>query len=337
MIPARVTFSLETILAAARSGDWQTVYGQCVRVLDEADTPDAILMECCDKLPEDLGDVLFQIARDAAGDMVADDSEEVDGILKVIETSYTLFAIPIMVLPGTNPSEEEFDVLAACLKAVTGDIVHIVPEIVTAEDFVAASPDALRYAVGAIDFNRSAGHDLDPLEHIVDRTRTEKLRPRISAVILGARIESFPGGTEFIPSNWVGDAPDGAREKLADLLRKHESVLEAADWPMAVGGVLPTLNSRLRLEEVVNAIATIGNELEVLPDVLIYEDPRKEQTFVALSVEGRTLSDSVIDRRGSIMGTGDLAGMLRTFIPDLKETRDATEYTRLVTAAETIN
>lgn len=334
----RGSFDQNEIVRAALAGDWQSVYPQCVTVLDQADQPDSILMDCCDRLPSDIADVFLQVARDAAGDMVADDSTEEEGVLRLVETSYTLFAIPVMVLPHAQPTAEDFDILAACLRAAAnGDHVQIVPEIVAAEDFLAATPDALRYAVGVIDWNRLKGHDLDPLEHIVDRTAQDSARPRLTAVIVGVRIESFVGGTDFIPANWVSDAPDGAFERFRDLLRQHETVFATAEWPMSAGRIMPTLNARLLLENVINEIALIGNELEVLPDVLIYEDAKTERTFVALSVEGHPLSDTVIDRLGSTMETGDLAGMLRTFVPDVRETSDPKEFTRAVMAQATTN
>ena len=106
---------------------------------------------------------------------------------------------------------------------------------------------------------------------------------------------------------------------------------------MSAGRIMPTLNARLLLENVINEIALIGNELEVLPDVLIYEDAKTERTFVALSVEGHPLSDTVIDRLGSTMETGDLAGMLSTFVPDVRETSDPKEFTRAEMAQATTN
>ena len=335
---APATDSIGEVVLAASQEDWKEVYSHCVRILTEAEQPDAVLMECCDKLPNGIADVFLQVARDAAGDMVADDSREEDGSLHVLETSYTLFAIPVMLLPHVKPTSEDFDILAACLRAATGgDDIQIVPEIVSAEDFLEATPDALRYAVGAIDWNRTFGHDLDPLEHIVDRSASPDFRPRLCSVVVGARIEKFVGGTDFIPANWVGDAPDAASAHFSSLLKQHESVFATAEWPMSAGRCMPTLTSRLRLEDVVNEIALIGNELEVLPDVLIYEDQKTDLTFIALSVDGHPLSDTVIDRRGSTMDPGDMAGMLRTFVPDVEETKDPARFTNALVKDSTVN
>ncbi|NTF17900.1 hypothetical protein G6L37_05755 [Agrobacterium rubi] len=335
---SRNSFNPEDIVAAARAQDWQAVYSHCTRVLDDADQPDAIFTDCCEKLPNDIADVFLQVARDAAGDMVTDDSEDTEGVLKVIETSYTLFAIPVMVLPHAKPTADDFDILAACLRAAAdGDDIHIVPEVVATEDFLAATPDALRYAIGVIDWNRLKGHDLDPLEHIVDRSVAERPAPRLSSVIVGARVETFVGGTDFIPANWVSDATEGRQERFRDLLKIHDSVFASAEWPMSAGRILPTLTTRLGLEEVINEIASIGNELEILPDVLVYEDLATERTFIALSVEGHPLSDTVIDRRGSTMDSGDMAGMLRTFVPDVAETDDPKLFTRAIMTRSVIN
>jgi hypothetical protein len=333
------SFSTDLLLQAALGGDWCEVYAQSVRVLDQSDDPDAIFMECCDRLANDLADVFLQVARDAAGDLTADDSVGEGAETQLIDTGYTLFAIPVLVLPTSKPSAEDFDILAACLRGATGgDDVFIVPEVVSAEDFLVATPDALRFAVSTIDWNRTFGHDLDALEHIVDRDEKKpETLPRLSSVIIGARIETFVGGTEFVPANWVSDCPDDIYERFRNLLKEHGCAFATAERPMSAGRIVPTLGTRLKLEDVINEIATIGNELGVLPDVLIYEDDKEGKTFISLSVEGHPLSDTVIDRRGSSIEAGDMAGMLRTFVPDVAETRDARVFTRSVVTDEKLN
>lgn len=333
------SFSSELLLQAALDGDWHEVYAQSVRILDQSDDPDAVFMECSDRLSNEAADIFQQIARDAAGDMMADDSVGEGAALQVIETGYTLFAIPVMILPTSKPTPEDFDILAACLRGATGgDDLFIVPEVVSAEDFLVATPDAIRFAVSSIDWNRTFGHDVDILEHIVDRDEKRKPAiPRLSAVIIGARIETFVGGTEFIPENWVSDCPDDVFERFRNLLKEHGCTFATAERPMSAGRIVPALHTRLKLEDVINEIATIGNELEVLPDVLIYEDEKDSKTFISLSIEGHPLSDTVIDRRGSDIEAGDMAGMLRTFVPDVAETKDARVFTRSVMKNDTVN
>ncbi len=329
---------LEALLEAARGLDWCAVYDRCIRIFDECELPDAVFMECCEKLPEDVADIFLQVSRDAAGDWIADDSIVDGDDVQLVETSYTLFAIPVMSLPHARPTPEDFDILAASLRAAAGgDDIFIIPETVSPEDFLTATPDALRYAVSTLDWNKTFGHELDPLEHVVDRSIPAPTRFRLTEVVVGVRIERFVGGTELIPANWVGECPETLYERFKSLLKKHGCAFSAAGRPMSVGQIMPMLNTRLKLEDVVNEIATISGELHVLPDILIYEDIKTHRTFVALSVDGHPLSDTVIERSGSTMEVGDIAGMLRTFAPHVLETRDATAFTRAVMADTVAN
>jgi hypothetical protein len=329
---------IEALLGSAVAEDWCAVYDRCIRIFDECEMPDAVFMECCEKLPEKFADTFLQVSRDAAGDWIADDSTVEGDDVQLVETSYTLFAIPVMSLPQARPTSDDFDILAASLRAAAGgDDIFVIPETVSAEDFLAATPDALRYAVSTLDWNKTFGHDLDPLEHVVDRSAPASKRFRLTEVIVGVRIERFVGGTKFIPSNWVGDCPDDLYERFNDLLKKHECAFSAAGRPMSGGRIMPILNTRLRLEDVVNEIAEIGNELEILPDVLIYEDRKSDRTFVAMSIEGHPLSDAVIERAGSTMDAGDVAAMLRTFVPDVVETTDPKVFTRSIVADTNVN
>lgn len=329
---------IEALLDAAVAEDWCAVYDRCIRIFDECELPDAVFMECCEKLPEKFADTFLQVARDAAGDWIADDSTVDGDDVQLVETSYTLFAIPVMSLPQARPTSEDFDILAASLRAAAGgDDIFVIPETVSPEDFLAATPDALRYAVSTLDWNMAFGHDLDPLEHVVDRGSPVSEQFRLTEVIVGVRIERFVGGTKFIPSNWVGDCPDDLHDRFQVLLKEHGCAFTAAGRPMSGGRIMPILNARLRLEDVVNEIAVIGNELEILPDVLIYEDEKDSKTFISLSIEGHPLTDTVIDRRGSNIEAGDMAGMLRTFVPDVAETRDARLFTRVIVAGSEVN
>jgi hypothetical protein len=326
------------LLDEAVRQNWCAVYDRCIRIFDESELPDSVFMECCEKLPDGIADMFLQVARDAAGDWIADDSQVDGDDVQLVETSYTLFAIPVMSLPHARPTSEDFDILAASLRAAAGgDDIFVISETVSPEDFLAATPDALRYAVSTIDWNRAFGHDLDPLEHIVDRSATMPKRLRLTEVIVGARIERFVGGTSFIPANWVGDCPDDLYERFKDLLGKHGCAFSAAGRPMSGGQIIPILNTRLKLEDVVNDIATIGNELDILPDVLIYEDVKTDRTFVALSVEGHPLSDAVIERAGSTMDAGDVAAMMRTFMPGVVETQDPKLFTQRVLGEANVN
>lgn len=329
---------LSALLEAAAGQDWCAVYDRCIRIFDECELPDAVFMECCEKLPEEIADIFLQVSRDAAGDWIADDSTVDGDDVQLVETSYTLFAIPVMSLPHARPTPEDFDILAASLRAAAGgDDIFVIPETVSPEDFLAATPDALRYAVSTLDWNRTFGHDLDPLEHVVDRSAPASKQFRLTEVIVGVRIERFVGGTKFIPSNWVGDCPDDLHDRFKALLKNHGCAFSAAGRPMSGGHIMPILNTRLKLEDIVNEIATIKNELEVFPDVLVYEDSRADRTFIALSIEGHPLSDTVIDRRGSSMDSGDIAGMLRTFVPEVTETSDAKLFTRSIVAGSEVN
>ncbi|MNU53028.1 hypothetical protein D3C71_420510 [compost metagenome] len=328
---------IDALLASAVAQDWHAVYDRCIRIFDECELPDTVFMECCDRLPDGIADTFLQVTRDAAGDWIADDSTVDGDVVQLVETSYTLFAIPVMSLPHARPTAEDFDILAASLRAAAGgDDIFIIPEAVSPEDFLEATPDALRYAVSTLDWNQTFGHDLDPLEHIVDRGASSP-QFRLTEVVVGVRIERFVGGTKFIPANWVGECPDEMYDRFTDLLKKHQCAFSVAGRPMSGGRIMPILNTRLRLEDVVNEIATIGNELEVLPDVLIYEDEKDSKTFISLSIEGHPLSDTVIERRGSNIEAGDMAGMLRTFVPDVAETRDARVFTRSVMKDERVN
>jgi hypothetical protein len=329
---------IEALLETAVAQDWCAVYDRCIRIFDESDVPDSVFMECCEKLPVGVADTFLQVSRDAAGDWIADDSIVDGDHVQLIETSYTLFAIPVMSLPHARPTAEDFDILAASLRAAAGgDDLFVIPETVSPEDFLSATPDALRYAVSTLDWNKSFGHDLDPLEYIVDRSAPASPRFRLTEVVVGVRIERFVGGTKFIPVNWAGDCPDDLYERFTSLLKKHDCAFSTAGRPMSGGRIMPILNTRLKLEDVVNEIATIGNELDVLPDVLIYEDPGTDRTFVSLSIEGHPLSDAVIERAGSTMDAGDVAGMLRTFVPDVAETSDPKVFTRSIVADTNVN
>lgn len=329
---------IEALAAFAVAQDWHAVYDRCIRIFDECELPDAVFMDCCDRLPDGIADIFLQVTRDAAGDWIADDSIVDGDDVQLVETSYTLFAIPVMSLPHARPTAEDFDILAASLRAAAGgDDIFIIPETVSPEDFLEATPDALRYAVSTLDWNKTFGHDLDPLEHIVDRGAASSRQFRLTEVVVGVRIERFVGGTKFIPANWVGECPDDLYDRFTDLLKKHQCAFSAAGRPMSGGRIMPILNTRLRLEDVVNEIATIGNELEVLPDVLIYEDEKDSRTFISLSIEGHPLSDTVIERRGSNIEAGDMTGMLRTFVPNVAETLDARAFTRSVMKDERVN
>jgi hypothetical protein len=334
---SKTDIDMKAVIEDACQAQWANVYNHCINILDEAEDPDSFFIQCAEGMSNSIADIFLQVARDAAADMIGDDSTGEGKDLQVVDTLYTLFAIPVLIRPGITPTEADFEFLAETLAEVTGDEVRIVPEIVPAEDFLAASPDAIRYAVSAIDWNRTFAERLDPLEHIIDRSPETLAKgcQRVISVIVGARVETFVGGTAYVPENWVSDFPEEAYTRFQSKI--ENTVFSGAECPMSAGKVVPTIRARLRLEDIINEIATIGNDYEVLPDVLVYEDDKEDRSFVALSIEGHVLTDTLVDRKGSTLYSGRLTELLRRFVPDVKQTDDAVAYTRLVTSGNWLN
>lgn len=326
------------LIRAALERDWREAYVISSRVLGLSDDPDAVFQQAYAGLPGDDADTLLEIARDAAGDLITDDSEGEGEGFHIVETGYSLFAMPVMIRAGFKPLQADFDLLARCLQDATdGHTVHIVPEVVSPEDFLSATPDAIRHCASMIDWVRTFDKEGDALEFIVDRTtsRPASEQPRMLAVLMGARVEHFEGGTDFIPTNWVNQQNDAFYERLRFLLKDRKSGFDTAEWPMGAGQMMPGIKLRLRMEEVVNEIATVFQDLGVMPDVLLFED--EDRTYVSLSLEGLQIKDVVVDRRGTTINSGDMAGMLSTFAPSVTQTSDPKVYSQRLRQGAALN
>lgn len=326
------------LIRAAMENDWREVYVISSKVLGLSDDPDTVFEKACAGLSGDDADTLIRFARDAAGDLITDDSVGDGDKRHVVETGYTLFAIPVMIRPGFAPQKEDFDLLARCLQDATdGKTVHLIPEVVSPEEFMAATPDSIRYCVSMIDWTRTFDQEGDALEYIADRSKNEATteHPRMLSVVLGARIQHFDGGADFIPTNWANEQNDAYYERFRFLLKDRKSGFDTAEWPMSCGRMMDGIKLRLKMEEVVNEIVTVSHDLGFMPDVLLFEDA--DLTFVSLSAQGMQIKDIVVDRRGTTIDSGDMASMLSTFAPNVKQATDANSYGKRLRQGAAIN
>ena len=323
---------------AALSNDWIRAYRLCHRILNDSENPDVDILSCCGCLPLEHAETLFEVARDAAGDFLVEDGPAEGEAGAATETSYMLFAIPVVTAAGTVYSPEDFEALAATLGRVTGDDgILIVPEVVGAEDFLAALPFALREVVARIDINRVAAAGLDVLEPLRGQGETAPSGDRLVSFVVGARVEVLPAGTEILPETWIGKCDDAPYELFRTLLKAQESKFQLAEWPMPVGMVIPQANYRLQVERLVREISEVGRAVGVLPDALVYEDEAGQKSFVALSVEGVHMSDVVVDRGHSTMMAGDVVSTLKAIGMLVRETLSPREFSAAVMSGNAVN
>jgi hypothetical protein len=311
---------------AANGSDWRGVFDLSETVFNEAEDPDDVFLAAWNKLSGDTADTLLEVARDAAGEYLVDDSYDEEGTFHKVEVGLSLFAVPFMMKPGFLATKNDFELLGECISQATdGQPVVMVPRIVTAEDFLAATPEAVRFAVQTIDYNISFEKDYDPLDQIAVSGEAS-ITPRLLAIVVGARLERFEGGLEVIPSNWTQGWNDEAYERLRALLRDRCSLFDTAEWPMSFGRSVPTVKSRLRIEQIILGIAQAAEKYNVMPEILVYEEGGR--SFVSLSVEGETVSDVVVDRNGTALEDGEIAVILRQITPSLKVAANAKDYAR---------
>jgi hypothetical protein len=306
--------------------DWRGVFDLSETVFNDAENPDDVFLDAWKELSGDVSDTFLEVARDAAGEYLVDDSYEEEGVSHKVEVGLSLFAVPFMVKPGFLATKMDFDLLGECISQATdGQPVVMVPRIVSAEDFLAATPEAVRYAVQTIDYNISFEKDYDPLDQIALSGEAGS-GPRLLAIVVGARLERFEGGRDVIPSNWTHAWNDEAYERLRALLTARCQQFDTAEWPMSFGRSVPTVKSRLRIEQIILGVAQAAEKYNVLPEVLVYDEGGK--SFVSLSVEGVSISDVVIDRDGTTLDDGEIAAILRQITPSVKVAATAKEYAR---------
>lgn len=316
----------ERLLVAAMGSDWRGVFDLSETVFNDAENPDDVFLDAWKELSGDVSDTFLEVARDAAGEYLVDDSYEEDGLSHKVEVGLSLFAVPFMMKPGFLATKKDFELLGECISQATdGHPVLIVPRIVSAEDFLAATPEAVRFAIQTIDYNISFEKEYDPLDQIA-LTRGPAVGPRLLAIVVGARLERFEGGVDVIPSNWTHSWDDEAYERLRGLLAERCPQFDGAEWPMSFGRSVPTVKSRLRIEQIILGVAQAAEKYNVLPDILVYDEGGK--SFVSLSVEGVSISDVVIDRDGTALDDGEIAVILRQITPSVKVAATAKEYAR---------
>jgi hypothetical protein len=306
--------------------DWRGVFDLSETVFNDAENPDDVFLDAWKELSGDVSDTFLEVARDAGGEYLVDDSYEEEGVSHKVEVGLSLFAVPFMVKPGFLATKMDFDLLGECISQATdGQPVVMVPRIVSAEDFLAATPEAVRYAVQTIDYNISFEKDYDPLDQIALSGEAGS-GPRLLAIVVGARLERFEGGRDVIPSNWTHAWNDEAYERLRALLTARCQQFDTAEWPMSFGRSVPTVKSRLRIEQIILGVAQAAEKYNVLPEILVYDEGGK--SFVSLSVEGVWISDVVIDRDGTTLDDGEIAAILRQITPSVKVAATAKEYAR---------
>jgi hypothetical protein len=306
--------------------DWRGVFDLSETVFNDAENPDDVFLDAWKELSGDVSDTFLEVARDAAGEYLVDDSYEEEGVSHKVEVGLSLFAVPFMVKPGFLATKMDFDLLGECISQATdGQPVVMVPRIVSAEDFLAATPEAVRYAVQTIDYNISFEKDYDPLDQIALSGEAGS-GPRLLAIVVGARLERFDGGRDVIPSNWTHAWNDEAYERLRALLTARCQQFDTAEWPMSFGRSVPTVKSRLRIEQIILGVAQAAEKYNVLPEILVYDEGGK--SFVSLSVEGVSISDVVIDRDGTTLDDGEIAAILRQVTTSVKVAATAKEYAR---------
>lgn len=316
----------DRLLAAAKASDWRAVFALSETVFDETEDPDDAFLSAWKELQGDAADTLLEVARDAAGEYLVDDSYEEDGVPHKVEVGLSLFAVPFMMKPGFKATEKDFETLGECISAATdGQPVTILPKVVSAEDFLAATPEAVRFAVQTIDYNLSFEKDYDALDQIALSGQADA-GPRLLAIVVGARLQRFEGGTDVIPSNWTHDWNEEAYERLRTLLQEKCPQFDTAEWPMSFGRSVPTVKSRLRIEQIILGVAQAADRYNVMPDILVYEEDGR--SFVSLSVEGANVSDVVIDRNGTALADGEVAVLLRQITPSIKVAASAEEFGR---------
>jgi hypothetical protein len=315
----------ERLLIAAKGSDWRGVFDLSETVFNDAEDPDDVFLSAWTELSGDAADTFLEVARDAAGEYLVDDSYEEDGVAHKVEVGLSLFAVPFMMKPGFLATKKDFELLGECISQATdGQPVMIVPRIVSAEDFLAATPEAVRFAIQTIDYNISFEKEYDPLDQIV---LTEAAAgPRLLAIVVGARLQRFEGGVEVIPSNWTHSWNDEAYERLRGLLAERCPQFDGAEWPMSFGRSVPTVKSRLRIEQIILGVAQAAEKYNVLPEILVYEEDGR--SFVSLSVDGETVSDVVVDRNGTALQDGEIAVILRQVTPSIKVAGSAKDYAR---------
>lgn len=318
----------ESLLVAAKGSDWRGVFDLSETVFNEAEDPDDVFLAAWKELSGEASDTFLEVARDAAGEYLVDDSFEEDGARHTVEVGLSLFALPFLMKPGFAATEKDFAILGECISEATdGHPVLMVPRIVSAEDFLAATPEAIRFAVQTIDYNIALEKDYDPLEQIAICGSAPE-GPRLLAIVVGVRLQRFEGGLDVIPANWTSSWNDEAYERLRSLLRKRCEQFDTAEWPMSFGRSIPTVKSRLRIEEIVLGIGRAAELYDVMPDVLVYEDAGR--SFVSLSVEGTSISDVVIDRNGTMLADGQIEALLAQITPSISVASSAEEFGRLM-------
>lgn len=324
----------ERLLLAGKGRDWRGVFELSETVFEDAENPDDIFLAAWKELSGVDSDTFLEVARDAAGEYLVDDSFEEDGVHHKVEVGLSLFAVPFMMKPGFVATRKDFDLLGDCIsKATDGQPVVMVPRIVSAEDFLSATPEGVRYAVQMIDYNIANEQDNDPLDQIV--TSTPPSGPRLLAIVVGARLQRFDGGADVIPSNWTHKWDDDAYERLRSLLKTDCAQFELAEWPMSFGRCVPTVKSRLRIEQIVLGVAEAAEKYNVLPEVTVYEEGGK--SFVSMSAEGVPAGDVVIDRNGTSLDEGEVARLLKQVTPSIRVAADAADFSKRVRQGAALN
>lgn len=339
-------YPVDLIIAAAREERWYDAFAVAVAVYgagygclfdDHEQSPEWDL--ALSAVEPELAARIRTCIKDAAAtqEHVVPDPRGKDGekLLYVAR----LWASMVVLNPGAELSEADFERIGECLEAATdNDQVVVIPKLIRPEDFIGASSGVICDITNSVFFNVVDDDDEDPLETLRAAVPDpgEPIVPNTYGVVAGLKFSfSRDGKPEIVSIIETHESGGGNDEHFRSLVKNAIPGIGYIDFPNSAGSAAVEISRSVTLAKAVEFIQRNGVVEDNLP-VIIYPDG----AILRLAVtddEGESVAEAAIDVSGGLWDAEDAADVVMLQIPSARLARDAEGFWAAATRGATLN